>query len=499
MVKLLLPHIRKLLILAILLCNTFLLAQEEQENTLRWFKGGEVDIDFSFQTDLFCGVGSFADNGCATLFPNASSIHWNPAQLVFLSQRQLMMDVLPPLSLYVSHYYEIDSQVQSTIAETFMDYKVADSEISYPSVVPVLYHRGGIQSLALSLPMQQMIKDCAVGFSYNRALDVQLNLISNGLSTLLETRKDVGSQDMIVKFRADFDGNLQLQNRVSRYSLSFAKSWSSKWSTGITVDHYIGDIYIDGKFMIDGIMETAGNEYAFNDPYDSHINFEQGEQNNLNQSIYTFFEGNGWGLKLGGLYRLSDRFVVGSMLELGPKMIFKGDMEVIQNVIPALNTDVLLGDSDEDTEILNPADLDLAKLTLTEPYENPTDNRCVVKFPSSFNLGLAYRLGPVTGNLNVSAYWSEFSYHTLETTLGIKLKYAIRSGFDFKYIQLGLGIIALDEIREESDSENDALSNILIPQFSVGFGFHINQNWQTKTLLFLAPTPMVKQGIIFNF
>ena len=186
--------------------------------------------------------------------------------------------------------------------------------------------------------------------------------------------------------------------------------------------------------MIDGIMETAGNEFAFNDPYDPHINFENGEQNDLNQSFHASFEGKGWGFKSGAVYQLSENLSFGTMLEIIPTMTFNGEMEINQNMIPALNNDVLLGESDEDEEIMDPAKLDLAKLTLTIPYENPTDDKCKVKLPSSFNLGMAYKTGFLKGNLNITTYFSQFSFSTLETTRGAKFKYAIRSGFDFKYL-----------------------------------------------------------------
>jgi len=131
-------------------------------------------------------------------------------------------------------------------------------------------------------------------------------------------------------------------------------------------------------------MEIAGNEYAFNDPYDPHIDFENGEQNDLNQSIYTQFNGKGMGFKVGNFFQPNKNFAIGAVLEIIPPMNFNGDMKVEQNMMPALNANALTGEADEDEEIIDPAKLDLAKLTLTTPYENPIDDKCEVNFSIFF-------------------------------------------------------------------------------------------------------------------
>jgi len=454
-------------------------------------------MDFSFRTDLFCGIGSKVHLGSGSMGSDASSIFWNPAALAFKNNRQVLLTFLPRLSLYVANWYDIPGEVQSTIDNAIADYRLDDTEVVYPTVTPVLYHRGSINTGIITTPIHKWGKNTVIGFGYSRALEMQFHLIGNGLSSLLETRKEVGTQTMVVKFRNQIDMNIEMRSTINRFSFAAAKKWLPQFAIGITIDRYFGEVYFNGKFMIDGIMETAGSEFAFNDPYDQHINFEEGEQNTLNQSIFTSFKGKGWGFKIGADYKLNKYISFGSMIEIVPSMSFKGQMDVNQNIIPALNGDALVGDSDE--EIMDPAKLDLAKLTLTVPYDNPTDDMLKIRLPSSFNLGINYRWRFMTGSLNWTSYFSEFSYETLGTSRGAKLKWALKKGFDLKYIQVGLGIIALDEICKGTDNDGDAAINIIIPQLSLGTGFSINRFTRTETLAFLAPTPVFKQVLLFTF
>ncbi len=478
---------------------TSIYCQEEQENTLRWFRGGKVDIDFSLQTDLFCGIGGKFSNSCASLNKDVSSIYWNPAQLAFIPYRQVELDFIPSFNLNVGDFYDISAEVQASVDNAIADYKTSETTVEYTEVDPVYNHAGGLNNASISIPASKMWAHSAIAFSYSRAMDIQLNLLGNGLSSLLDIKKNVGDQTMIVKFRNDLDMNFKLRLQINRMSFALAKKWATTFSTGITINRYYGNISVYGKFNIDGIMEIAGNEYAFNDPYDPHIDFENGEQNDLNQSIYTKFDGKGMGFKVGNFFQPNKNFAIGAVLEIIPPMYFNGEMKVEQNMMPALNVNALTGEADEDEEIIDPAKLDLAKLTLTTPYENPTDDQCEVNFPSSFTLGMAYKLGFLKGNINFTNYFGQFSFSTLGVTRGAKFNYGIRSAFDFKLFQISLGVTAIDEIRKGTDNDEEAAKNILLPQFSLGFGYRINKHLRSEALLFLAPTPVCKWTFLFGF
>ncbi len=471
---------------------------QEKENTFRLFRGGSVDVSFSMQTDLFCGIGSKFGN-CVSLNKDVSSIYWNPAQLPFLPYRQVELDFIPPFSLNLGNYYDISTEVEAQIDAAIADFKTPETTVEYTKVTPVYKHSGGLNNFSISVPTSKMWINSAIAFSYNRAMDIQLNLLGNDLSTLLDIKKDVGDQKMIVKFRNDMDINFLFRTQISRMSFALAKRWTPTFSSGFTINRYFGNIFIDGKFKINGIMEIAGTEYAFNDPYDPHIDFNNGEQNDLNQSIFTQFDGKGWGFKIGNIYQPNRTLAFGAVLEITPPMNFTGDMEVIQNMMPALNSNALMGDTNGEEEIVDPLKLDLAKLTLTEPFENPTDDKCAVRLPSSFTIGMAYQVGFLRGNLNLIGYFGQFSFSTLGVIRGAKLKYGIRSSFDFWLLQLGLGFTAIDEVKEGTDNDEEAAKNVLLPQLSLGFGYPITKKLKTEALLFLAPTPVFKWNFLFGF
>ncbi|MFZ5518535.1 MAG: hypothetical protein ACOY90_18035 [Candidatus Zhuqueibacterota bacterium] len=485
------------LFLVVALWHSLALAQIEKENSLRWFQGGTVTADFSFRTDMFSGIGSKAYMGCASMNSDASAIYWNPATLAFRTNRQVLVSFMPPLSLSIANWYDIAGQVRTSVDNAIADYRLSETGITYPTVTPVVRHRGGINTAVIVMPLSRWLARTVLGLGYSRALELQMNLVANGISSLLETRKNIGTQTMVVKFRNSIDANVESRAAINRFSVAAAHQWTPILATGITLDRYFGEVLFNGDFRIDGIMETAGSEFAFNDPYDPHINFEEGEQNNLNQSIYCSFKGNAWGVKLGADYHLRPNLSFAAMVEIAPTLTLSGVMDVDNNIIPALNSDVLLGNSEE--EIMDPSKLDLAKLTLTVPYENPTDDRLILRFPSSANFGVTYRWACITGSLQVTGYFGELSYATLGTRRGADFKWSLRNGLDFKYVQIGLGVVAVDEIREGTDDDAGAVENILIPQCSLGTGFSLGRFARTETQAFIAPTPVFKQVLLFNF
>ena len=121
---------KKIILYAILLSFIYaglISGQEEKENTFRWFRGGSVDVNFSLQTDLFYGIGGKFSNSCVSLKKDVSSIYWNPAQLSFLPYRQVELDFIPPFSLNVGDYYDVESEVEASINNAIADYKTSET------------------------------------------------------------------------------------------------------------------------------------------------------------------------------------------------------------------------------------------------------------------------------------------------------------------------------------------------------------------------------------
>ena len=487
------------IVLIIALFASSVFSQQDKENSFRWFHGGKLRGDFIFQTDLFCGTGGRFSNSCATLIKDASSIYWNPAQLAFIPYRQLALDFVPSFTINLANFYDLSREVRSSIDNAIIDYRTANTIVEYQKVVPIYKHTGGINNLSFSVPFSKIWKKSAIAFSYSRSMDIKLNLLGNDFSTLLDIKKNVGDQKMTIKFRNDIDMNFQLRSQINRISFALAKKWANNFSSGITINKYYGNISVIGKFNINGIMEIAGNEYVFNDPYDPHIDFENGEHNDLNQSIFAQFDGTGWGFKVGNFFQANKNFAIAAVWEIIPPIYLDGDMIVEQNVMPALNSNALIGEAGNDEEIIDPVKLDLAKLTLTVPFENPTDNRCKLNLPSSLTVGMAYKLGFFYGNINFVNYFGQFSYSTLGVTRGSKFKYGIKSAFDFQLFQIGLGVTAIDEIRKGTENDNEALMQILLPQISLASGYSFNKNLRSEALLFIAPTPVFKWIFLFSF
>ncbi|RKY78695.1 hypothetical protein DRQ12_05425 [candidate division KSB1 bacterium] len=476
----------------ILFVTTSIRAQNQPENAILLFDGGKLDIHFAISSHLLTRSPGLIVGSPS--FANSS----NPAALAFVTKKFFRLHVDLGGSSRIDVFYDINSRVKTEVDQAIQQYRSPDSEIVYPTVSPEVGLQHGLTSFALVLPMATTWGNSTIMASFSQPLTINVNALGTGFTTLIETCKHVGDQDMIVHMRLLMDMNLSFHTEVAQTQLGFATTFGERWAVGSFLNRYSMSASLNAKFKIDGIMETAGTEFAFNDPYDPRIDFAAGEQNDLNQSVTADFSGNAWGMKIGGLYQLSPCFTAGTTLELNPTLHLAGEMTVVQNKIPALNADALLSD-DPDVTLVDPTKLHLDKLTMTESVENPIDNFLDLKLPSSFGLLLAYRTGVFSSSFQWNTYFGEFAYDFLNESRGLKLKQGFDLDLRLKSFNLALGVIFAETIHHNADKEGNATQSLPLPKAILSSQFHLGQGYQLGVQMALAPVPGLHLGMGYSF
>jgi len=245
-------------------------------------------------------------------------------------------------------------------------------------------------------------------------------------------------------------------------------------------------------------METAGTEYAFNDPYDSRIDFAAGETNQLGQKAIVDFNGMGWNSQIGALVAVNNSFGLGMDFDWHSEINLTGDMSVSQFKVPALNEGALFGGGEEDPEseeeLLDATKLDLAKLTLTEPVQNKTSDYLLLSFPSSLGMQTSYQGKNFETTLGFRKYFNTFGYEFLDEKYSANLNFGVQFNMSIGIFELAVSAINAELLQEKITEtgeveELEEPTSLWIPGASMNFGFFIKKRYQVGTKLFFAPTP----------
>ncbi|RME00511.1 MAG: hypothetical protein D6814_03370 [Calditrichaeota bacterium] len=505
-------------------------AFSQDDITISYFQGGSYRIRFSFASALFSGVGLRSEGMAGTLSGLANDpamVVRHPAALATWHGPMAVLDITPPIQLNPASLIDLDASIRSSVNENLANYHVPQQAITYPSLDIRFGQTGVTGSGAAVVPTPYGF----LGFALYHPLSLSLNVVGGGFSTMIETSKAIGDKVTVVQFATQMNPSIQFQLQTTAASLSYGAGLSRKLAVGFTLDWLTAKLTSNAYFKLDGIMllrqqgAAAGQEYAFNDPYDESIRQEDGEQNTLDQWAIGSYEGSGWGAKFSLLYLANPRWSVDLAVSLPPKLNMPGQMSFVQNLIPALTAENLLSD-DPNAELFDVTKLNLAKPTLTRRLVNPTDSLLVLRFPISFTIGTSKRLGARTMlALNYSRYFGEFAYDYLQYHQGLKFKQGLRFGATFPFawflspetillrllgqrprptFRLGFGVIFADEVKsgfkyQKTNAQKYQKTGILLPSFAMGKSFWLIRRVQTDVLLAALPASILKISFLYRF
>ncbi|NQS98432.1 MAG: hypothetical protein HQ591_08265 [candidate division Zixibacteria bacterium] len=465
------------------------------DNLLESFNGGMQDMTLFGNSALTTGIGGYeaaAGIGITTLRPTPAAVYWNPAGLAFLKRGGIIVEAVPKLSYSPDMSESINEEVDAAL-EDFDRLEGLDpsqqTSVIYPDFTLTAGQGGqAVASLAMAIPY----RDFFLGLSYYRAFSLGLNLISAGVETKISTQEEDPYDNATIFTSTDI--NLLLNFEADVVSFGAGRMLNDKLGAGLTLSHISANTTMNGLLAPEGVFTRRSTEKSFNDP--SAV-----WQNDFYSSMVGDFNGGSWGVKAGLAYQLNERICFNMLINYNGDMTLEGEMDIVQYFYPALN---LNADEDAGEEAFDLDNIEnFAQPTETVLADNEASDELQINVPSSISLGAAYRGISFT----LSSYSGELSYAydlardgiMATYSRGLKLKYGFLFGFDLKYIRLGLGAIAADEVvsgyKEEQELPNgekqivpvEPTTGIYLPRFSLGTGFNINRDWKCDILLMGVP------------
>ncbi|MDZ7261363.1 MAG: hypothetical protein ONB05_04580 [candidate division KSB1 bacterium] len=476
----------------LLLLSTNSLGQNGSE--LTDFQGGQYTFKLSLSNNLFLGVGSRVGGlggDYGGLLPTSETLLWNPANLAFIKKSQWTFDVNPPLMFNPTSLVDIDGEVRSAVDDNIADMKGENFSMKdedYPELALSLGEKGNFGTGSFAWRNGEFTIAGALFQPFHLTLD----LVGTGFEARMET-VDEEDPALSVTFFSSLDLSLSTRIKIQGWSLGAGRMITPRWAAGLSLERLSGLAEVNAQFQVEGIMVTAGNERAFNDPNDPW-------ENNLHSSVKGGYQGSSTTYKLGTTYKLNENWGLGTVLSLAQPLTMKGELKIIQRTLPGLN---LQAEGDED--ILDATKIDLDEPTKTIQQHNPTSELLILNLPSSLGIGISGQIGFLGVSLNYNRYFGECSYQydvmrngeEIKYSQGIKLSNEFRLGLELtKYFRLGCGMTMgtlVDKNQEPSKPQG-----IIVPTFSLGTGFKLNRNLTTDLLLLAIPAGVGKISISYE-
>lgn len=430
---------------------------------------------------------------------DASCLVWNPAALGNLDGRSLFLDYVPGLTQNLSKFYDMEGLVQDEMDSFIEDYGTDESEVMYPTLSPVAGFHSNLSGFGLAIPFRAMGRRFGVGFGYTTPFLIDLQIIGSGIEVGIDSEQDIQGEMKRIRMRTRMNLNGSLNFRIHRFVFGAGGDLGGGLAIGFSVSrlklHMIGKAYAG----IDGIVEMSGAEYAFNDPYDPRIDFASGEQNDLNQSFFADYSSTGWGVKFGAIQRLSERIQFGATVSFPPKLEITGLDSTVNNRIPFINFEE---NGDGISDLIDPEEIDLAKLTLTERIIHRNELTPVLELPTVYNVGFIYENGIFSLLLRYTIYEGGFSFGIIDDEIrGLRFRQGAGLGLDFTYFFLGASADFFDEIVPEGEEAliPDEMKRIPIPKLNLGFRVPLIAGLWADGLIGIEPTPLLRITARYDF
>ena len=432
---------------------------------------------------------------------DASSLSWNPAALGFLEQRSIVTDWVPGIVQDISKFYDVRGKIKTAMDDAVEEYGTDQSEVVYPTVTPQVGFQSSIAGFGLAVPFRWAGMKFGIGFGYSTPLLLDLDLMGTGIEAGLDIEQVIQGEMKRIRMRTRVDLSSTLNVRMNQLLIGGGCELGRGFALGISANRIRMTALCSAFASIDGIIEMSGVEYAFNDPYDPRIDFDAGELNDLNQSFYADFSGAGWGYKIGVVQRISDGFQLGMTMTMPPKIALTGADFAVTTKIPFINLEG--GDNGDGVEdLIDPAEIDLAKLTLTERDVKQNQLWPILNLPKSYNFGLLFGRNIFSLTLRYTLYNSDFSFSLLEDEIrGLKLKYGVGLGLDFTYFFMGASATFMEEIVPEGEEGllPDSMKNLPLPKVNLGIRIPTFSGLWIDGLVGIEPTPLVRLSFRYHF
>ncbi len=446
-----------------------------------------------FDSGIQIGRTPLSDLSFGNFYSHSNYQHWmnisiNPAFASTYTRPSIYFQMGPQVQIIPSHFTDVDAKVRSSVDNALVNYKTKNTEISYPKIGTVFQaNKMWAEGLAC-FPVGKW----RVALGYQEVLNFSARARLSGAGTGISTLVDMGGGTKSnVLFTAFIGSLLDVDFRIDKTQLTFSKILWRKYGVGLSLERLGGRTQIYGRMNVQGDMVFNGQEYIFDDPNDNW-------HNSLKQALDGSFSGSAWRLVLGFWRPISRTMIFDFAVRTTAKMDMSGQMNVLQNKIPALNMSALSSD-DKNAEIMDPVKLNLSQLTRTEPVQNKTYSTLSLHFPGRLALGLTWKKKKFYWYNNLAFLFgaSELSYGPSELSFQETLDVTSVIGIFNFYLNFGATANRIEAKKINFISMDE--TKAWLPKFSFGYGRVIHENYLVVGKIGFLPAPIFYLTTGFRF
>ncbi len=483
-------------VLLVLLLNSLTLAQSERPITE--LLGRHVQVEVSLSGSFLGMGGSVAPlGGVAAGWADASCLSWNPAALPLLARRSVVLDWVPGAKPEVGDFLQLASTVNEQMDAVVDDYGAPSEVVAYPTLSVRAGFHPMVSGFALAVPFTLAERKWGIGIGYREPFALLCALAGTGLEVALDSEQEVQGEVRRIRMRTWLDVSADLHAKAHEFIVGAGGQIGPATTFGISLTRMALRAECNAYAAVEGIVEMSGGEYAFNDPHDPRIDFARGEQNDLHQSLFADYAGEVWGVRLGLLHQVSQRFQVGLTVSTARRMRLSGEDSTVNNRIPFIRMQDGIGGDVED--LIDATKIDLAKLTLTERLASRNGLSPELRVPASLHLGCRWGSDKTALSVRLSAYAGELSLALKKgQERSVRLRYGAALGFDVRYFFIALSSELGEEIRPAGEG-GTPLQNLPVPRFVMGARAPLLSELWLTCLLGMEPEPLVRLSARYEF
>ncbi len=488
----------------VLILPTTLPAQDAE---IEFFEGGRIDGRFSVRSSLFTGAG--IDGALRGFTAPAQTdpfiVFGNPAALGMEHESRLAVCTVPTIELEVTDLYDVQPTVEEEVDAALESFD-RSGPLTYP-VVSGRVGRGGstIAGVAAGFTFDRekpervfgiphLLDRFAVG--YDQPLALQIESVMSGFRMRLRTIEDIDDNETVLYTTLKIGADLDIT--ADRWVIAGARRVGDVW-LGLALSRTDLALDFTGYQRNDGQMFRAGFKGTFNNPADPW------ENRYLSQAS-VHLKGKSWGTRLGAVYSPTRKLRLGADLRLQSNLDMEGTLDFQVFRFPALNLNAEEDEKQFDINLIE----DYSNLTRTYPKDFQVPSTVSCRLPGAFSIAATF-LGIFSPSVNFRKYFGELSYSIAMSEdgkqfiykRGLKPEWGVNLALDLSVFQLRVGATKIADLVEgyhdKSGVPIEPGEPVLVPQLTLGFDTHLEDNLTIGTLLVGLPEDALRFSLVYSF
>lgn len=451
--------------------------------------GGKIDVSLSLYSSLLYGIGARSVNTNSTLNnQGVESIFWNPAGLGYMTRGHFLIDFAPPNYIDPFRFYDFQETIDDIVDDQFGKVDKSSIPFEYPKFNGNFNSQMRVQSIGIAVP----VKNVAFGFAYYHGFEFSMDILQSGLRVYAQNEGTTPLTTIAFRATTDSRGIFNMYSEV--VAVSFAYRPLENLGFGITLEQYNLSAKANGYTSESAYLSIGSGESVwFNDP-------NQNYHNSLYDTLRANFLGKNYGLRFGTSFRPIPQAEIALTAHIPFMVSMTGPFFMVNNTPPFF----VDGEIDRDK-------IGLQELTRTKRIVYRSRGM-QVRLPGDVRIGYAHDVGAVTLIANIGYTFNEFSIDFSNTEedmdqgtvairhyrRGLETGMDFRLGFDFGPVRLGGGTIFARGFDEDNYAKDEKL-NLIIPVFSLAFGFPVGEHYRIDANVISVAIPSSRVSLSYLF